>query len=124
MNLRTIYGDAVADQVLSLPLERDTEFDAVRLIVCAPETVYECCVIGAANLIAMEIAGRDFDAPVGTPSHWKAKDDAKDALQRPLTPDEEDYLLTAIEEWDSYEWSFAVTGEMIKFWCLPEGATQ
>ncbi len=110
MNLRDIYGDEIADRVLALLLTTPSNPNApVRLIVRTsdhPRNAIDCCIVGAANLIAADSLGRPTESidPL-PPGIANAKADARYALNRPLTDEEITELARAMGDWDANDHS-------------------
>jgi hypothetical protein len=91
MNLRTIYGDKVADIVLAAPIEGDD-------IVIGISTF---CIIGACNFVSWNLGNRRAKRPESYPLDGvEAADDAQNVLHRTLTDRERSGLSDVMLLWD------------------------
>lgn len=103
MNLRTIYGDAVADDIVKRTLI-EMEGGYHRIKYTNGGEIRACCIVGAANLIAARIHHQPMSYISDMPSEWKGPEDAAKALGRDeLSVQEAEKIEQAIKDWDELE---------------------
>ena len=101
MNLRDVYGDKVADEMLTRRITRSKRTN-FRIRMVHEGRVRSCCVVGAANLIAARTYGHELENFNAHPGYGKAKMDARYALNgNYLGIAHEDKIEDAMVEWDA-----------------------
>jgi len=95
--LRSIFGDAAADEVLAAPIDGNTCHIDLPLGDDLPAP--RCCIVGA--LIAHRLfTARGIAQYRSWPSYGEAESDAEIALNRSLHPAEATLLRTTMNAWD------------------------
>src|SRR6478735_5666923 len=111
MNLRTMYGDKIADQLLTRKLHRVRHQDAYRYRFVHQGQGFDCCVVGAANLLAARAKHLD-EFTIGMighqPTMTKCRTDFYTISGRPMTYAEEQEIEHAMGRVDDSEYDLTL----------------